>query len=128
MVDSLLRTQNKVAGAANLLVEVFRHDGDSLERGANRREDDVIRSDELSRSARRVLSFEALSFLNFKGRVGNAGNVDVVELRVRRLKRVNRLGLFENLAEPSALRRGKAPASSQPKATPWVTVSQIHEG
>jgi hypothetical protein len=75
----------------------------SLQRGANCREDDVIRSDALPRSARRVLSFEALSFLNFKGRVGNAGNVDVVELRFRRLERVNRLGLFENFAQPLCL-------------------------
>ena len=45
VVDSLFRSENEVAGAANLLVKMFRHDGNSLQCGANRREDYVMRSD-----------------------------------------------------------------------------------
>ena len=99
VVDSLLWSENEITRAANLPVEMFWDDGDSLERGANGREDDVIRSDELSRSAWRVLSFETLSFLNLKGSVGNAGHVDVVELSVRGKERINRLGLFKNFTQ-----------------------------
>ena len=99
MIKNRLGSEYEVPSAANLLVQMWRHDGNSAERWPNRCKDHIVSFHQFARSTRRIFPFQSLSLFNLKRRIGDAGNVDIVKFSLGRLKWIDRLGFFENFAQ-----------------------------